>query len=145
MAMQHRTRTLECPVQKSGAQPVNRRATVTHLKEKQSWIPNRSGHMRAADLCRQPALRRAMPRPARPKSETCLGCHGIPGYNVYPTYHVPKLVASTPTISSRHSGPTGMASAPWHDERAGDEHERSRDMADIRCVLAGHGQVGKRQ
>lgn len=26
------------------------------------------------------------------KSETCLGCHGIAGYNnVYPTYHVPKL------------------------------------------------------
>jgi cytochrome c553 len=24
--------------------------------------------------------------------ETCLGCHGIPGYkNAYPTYHVPKL------------------------------------------------------
>lgn len=24
--------------------------------------------------------------------ETCLGCHGIPGYkNVYPTFHVPKL------------------------------------------------------
>ena len=28
----------------------------------------------------------------RYKSQTCLGCHGIPGYtNVYPTYHVPKL------------------------------------------------------
>ncbi|MEM7207378.1 MAG: cytochrome c [Pseudomonadota bacterium] len=26
------------------------------------------------------------------KSETCIGCHGIPGYsNVYPTYRVPKL------------------------------------------------------
>lgn len=26
------------------------------------------------------------------KADTCLGCHGIPGYtNVYPTYHVPKL------------------------------------------------------
>jgi len=26
------------------------------------------------------------------KSSTCLGCHGIPGYNnVYPTYKVPKL------------------------------------------------------
>ena len=26
------------------------------------------------------------------KSETCLGCHAIPGYNnVYPTYKVPKL------------------------------------------------------
>ncbi len=28
----------------------------------------------------------------RTKSESCLGCHGIPNYNnVYPTYHVPKL------------------------------------------------------
>ena len=28
----------------------------------------------------------------REKSETCLGCHAIPGYNnVYPTYKVPKL------------------------------------------------------
>ncbi|MBS83366.1 MAG: cytochrome C [Gammaproteobacteria bacterium] len=26
------------------------------------------------------------------KSETCLGCHAIPGYNnVYPTYKVPKI------------------------------------------------------
>lgn len=28
----------------------------------------------------------------RLKADTCMGCHGIPGYtNVYPTYHVPKL------------------------------------------------------
>ncbi len=28
----------------------------------------------------------------RVKATTCLGCHGIPGYNnVYPTYHVPKV------------------------------------------------------
>jgi cytochrome c553 len=26
------------------------------------------------------------------KSQTCMGCHGIPNYtNVYPTYHVPRL------------------------------------------------------
>jgi cytochrome c553 len=26
------------------------------------------------------------------KAFTCMGCHGVPGYNnVYPTYHVPKL------------------------------------------------------
>ena len=26
------------------------------------------------------------------KSQTCMGCHGIPNYsNVYPTYHVPKV------------------------------------------------------
>jgi cytochrome c553 len=28
----------------------------------------------------------------RIKAETCLGCHAVTGYyNVYPTYHVPKL------------------------------------------------------
>jgi cytochrome c553 len=26
------------------------------------------------------------------KAATCLGCHGIPGYqNVYPSYHVPRI------------------------------------------------------
>jgi len=30
--------------------------------------------------------------PGKVKSETCAGCHAIPGYNnVYPTYKVPKL------------------------------------------------------
>jgi cytochrome c553 len=28
----------------------------------------------------------------RYKAQTCMGCHGSPGYsNAYPTYHVPKL------------------------------------------------------
>ncbi len=32
------------------------------------------------------------PEAGRYKAQTCLGCHGVPGYtNVYPTYHVPKL------------------------------------------------------
>lgn len=32
------------------------------------------------------------PAAGRTKSESCLGCHGIPSYNnAYPTYHVPKL------------------------------------------------------
>lgn len=32
------------------------------------------------------------PEAGRYIAQTCLGCHGIPGYtNVYPTYHVPKL------------------------------------------------------
>lgn len=30
-------------------------------------------------------------------SDTCLGCHGVRSYtNVYPTYHVPKLVGQHP-------------------------------------------------
>jgi cytochrome c553 len=32
------------------------------------------------------------PVAGKTKAFTCMGCHGIPGYNnVYPTYHVPKL------------------------------------------------------
>ena len=32
------------------------------------------------------------PRSGRNKSYTCIGCHGIPGYNnAYPTYNVPKI------------------------------------------------------
>ena len=32
------------------------------------------------------------PLPGKDKSETCLGCHAIEGYNnVYPTYKVPKV------------------------------------------------------
>ena len=34
----------------------------------------------------------ADPEAGRSKSETCLGCHGIPDHvNVYPTFHVPKI------------------------------------------------------
>ena len=32
------------------------------------------------------------PTKGKIKADTCLGCHGVPGYtNVYPTYSVPKL------------------------------------------------------
>lgn len=32
------------------------------------------------------------PEAGRYKAQTCLGCHGVSGYeNVYPTYKVPKL------------------------------------------------------
>jgi cytochrome c553 len=32
------------------------------------------------------------PEAGRRLASTCMGCHGIPGYqNVYPSYHVPKL------------------------------------------------------
>lgn len=33
----------------------------------------------------------------RLKANTCMGCHGIPGYsNAYPTYRVPKLGGQSP-------------------------------------------------
>lgn len=37
------------------------------------------------------------PKVGEAKTETCLGCHGLPSYtNVYPTYHVPKLGGQHP-------------------------------------------------
>lgn len=36
------------------------------------------------------------PALGKSKFETCLGCHGVPGYhNVYPTYKVPKIAGQT--------------------------------------------------
>jgi cytochrome c553 len=36
------------------------------------------------------------PAAGKSKSETCMGCHGVQTYfNVYPTYHVPKLAGQT--------------------------------------------------
>lgn len=46
----------------------------------------------AACLTWSNALAQGDPEAGRIKGDTCLGCHGIPGYmNVYPTYHVPKV------------------------------------------------------
>ena len=39
-----------------------------------------------------PALAEGDPNAGREKAFTCLGCHGVPGYdNVYPSYKVPML------------------------------------------------------
>jgi cytochrome c553 len=39
-----------------------------------------------------PAFAEGNAEAGRVKSNTCMGCHGIPDYNsVYPTYRVPKL------------------------------------------------------
>ena len=43
-------------------------------------------------VCCQAAMADGDPVAGKIKSNTCLGCHGIPGYNnIYPTYHVPKI------------------------------------------------------
>ncbi len=40
------------------------------------WVPAYAADIRAGKI----------------KAETCLGCHGIPGYSTaYPSYHVPKV------------------------------------------------------
>ncbi len=44
-----------------------------------------------------PVMAEGNPDAGAIKGQTCIGCHGIKSYNnVYPTYHVPKLVGQHP-------------------------------------------------
>ncbi|MGH8461168.1 MAG: c-type cytochrome [Stenotrophobium sp.] len=52
----------------------------------------RAGALLFAALLTLPAFAEGNAEAGRIKSNTCMGCHGIPEYNsVYPTYRVPKL------------------------------------------------------
>jgi len=72
------------------------------------------------------------------KAQTCMGCHGSPGYsNVYPTYHVPKLggqhaeyivAALKAYANQQRSHMTMHANAVSLSEQ---------DMADIAAYFAG--------
>jgi len=72
------------------------------------------------------------------KAQTCMGCHGSPGYsNVYPTYHVPKLggqhaeyivAALKASANQQRSHMTMHANAVSLSEQ---------DMADIAAYFAG--------
>ena len=75
----------------------------------------------------------------RLKAETCLGCHAVTGYyNVYPTYHVPKLggqsagyIASALQAyrsGTRIHGPMQANASDLSDE----------DIADIAAFMASH-------
>lgn len=71
------------------------------------------------------------------KANTCMGCHGIPGYNnVYPTYRVPKVGGQPPkyleaALKAYRSGdrPHGT----MHAQAAG---MSDQDIADIAAYLA---------
>ncbi|NIR58895.1 MAG: cytochrome c [Gammaproteobacteria bacterium] len=68
----------------------------------------------------------------RYKSQTCLGCHGIPGYtNVYPTYHVPKLGGQNAEyiVSALQAYQDGLRPHPTMQSQA--TPLSSEDMQDI--------------
>lgn len=76
----------------------------------------------------------------RAKAETCLGCHAIKGYyNVYPTYHVPKLGGqSAGYIESALKAYRGGTRT--HDTmHANAANLSDQDMADIAAYLANYG------
>lgn len=71
------------------------------------------------------------------KSQPCMGCHGIPGYNnVYPTYHVPRLGGQWPeytvaALKAYRSGERGHKTM-----RAQAASLSDQDMADIAAYFA---------
>ena len=72
------------------------------------------------------------------KAQTCMGCHGSPGYsNVYPTYQVPKL-------GGQHSEYIVAALKAYANQQrshktmhANAESLSDQDMADIAAFFAG--------
>jgi cytochrome c553 len=73
----------------------------------------------------------------RLKADTCMGCHGIPGYTtVYPTYHVPKLGGqhAESIVAALQAYKAGERD---HDTmHAQAETLSSKDMADIAAYFA---------
>jgi cytochrome c553 len=76
----------------------------------------------------------------RAKAETCLGCHAVSGYfNVYPTYHVPKLGGQSAGYiqSALMAYKTGTRTHGTMHANA--ENLSEQDMADIAAFLTAYG------
>jgi cytochrome c553 len=79
-----------------------------------------------------PALAQGDVKAGKLKADTCMGCHGIPGYTtVYPTYHVPKLGGQHAEyiVSALEAYKTGLRDHETMHAQA--ESLSSKDMADI--------------
>lgn len=74
------------------------------------------------------------------KAFTCMGCHGVPGYNnVYPTYHVPKLGGQHAAylVAALQAYKTGQRSHQTMQAQALTLSEQ--DMQDIAAFFATYG------
>ena len=74
------------------------------------------------------------------KAFTCMGCHGVPGYNnVYPTYHVPKLGGQHAAylVTALQGYKTGQRSHKTMQAQAQTLSEQ--DMQDIAAFFAKYG------
>lgn len=88
----------------------------------------------------QPVLGEANVEEGRLKAETCMGCHAVKGYfNVYPTYHVPKLGGqSAKYIESALKA--YKAGTRQHDTmHANAVNLSDADIADIAAYLENYG------
>ena len=81
------------------------------------------------------------PEAGKTKAFTCMGCHGIPGYNnAYPTYHVPKLGGQHAKylVSALQAYKAGQRSHETMRAQAANLNEQ--DMQDIAAYFEQSGQ-----
>ena len=71
------------------------------------------------------------------KANTCMGCHGIPGYNnVYPTYRVPKIGGQSPAFLEAALKAYRSGERPHPTMKAQAAGMSDQDIADIAAYLA---------
>ena len=72
----------------------------------------------------------------RLKANTCMGCHGIPGYaNAYPTYRVPKLGGQSAEYLSAALKAYKTGERPHKTMQAQATSLSDQDIADIAAYL----------
>jgi cytochrome c553 len=77
------------------------------------------------------------PVAGRTKANTCMGCHGIPGYtNAYPTYRVPKLGGQPPEYLAAALKAYKSGERPHKTMQAQAASLSDRDIDDIAAYLA---------
>lgn len=73
----------------------------------------------------------------RLKANTCMGCHGIPGYtNAYPTYRVPKLGGQSPEYLAAALKAYKTGERPHKTMQAQATSLTDQDIADIAAYFA---------
>lgn len=71
------------------------------------------------------------------KANTCMGCHGIPGYsNAYPTYKVPKVGGQSPKYLEAALKAYRSGERPHGTMHAQAASMSDQDIADIAAYLS---------
>lgn len=90
----------------------------------------------ASLLATEPAHAEGDPEQGKIKSQTCIGCHGIPGYtNAYPTYRVPKISGqhAEQVVTAIEGYQSGARRHPTMTAQASSMN--TQDMQDIAAYL----------
>jgi len=91
----------------------------------------------ALALLTAPAFAAGDGEAGRLKANTCMGCHGIPGYtNAYPTYRVPKLGGQSADYLAAALKAYKSGERPHLTMRAQAANLSDQDIADIATFLA---------